>query len=87
MPKDWSVCLLKEPVHAEVIQIEEKAGIVLNKGLNDGLQPGMKLYLEDIRKLAVWRISEVSAKQSHAVPFGEVPTITIGEKLSTKIPD
>ncbi len=87
LPEEWKNCILDEPLKPEVIKVEEKSALVVNKGKDDGLRVGMKLYLDNSALLAIWKISEVSAKQSHAIPFGEVPTITIGQKLSTRIPN
>jgi hypothetical protein len=87
LPEEWNDCILDSPLKPEVLKVEEKSALVVNMGKNDGLRAGMKLYLDNSALVAVWKISEVSAKQSHAIPYGDVPTITTGEKLSTRIPE
>ncbi|MCI0442342.1 hypothetical protein L0152_03875, partial [bacterium] len=87
LPEEWNDCILDEPMKPEVIKVEERSVLVVNMGKDDGLRVGMKLYLDNSALLAVWKINEVSAKQSHAIPFGDTPEITLGEKLSTRIPD
>ncbi|MBI4647581.1 MAG: hypothetical protein HY738_13575 [Bacteroidia bacterium] len=54
LPPKWKYYLLKKPVDAEIISVEKypfddeykdiKSVVIINKGEQDGLKPGMKLY-------------------------------------------
>jgi hypothetical protein len=88
LPEEWQDCILDAPIDPEVIKVEDKF-ILLNMGHSDGLRIGMQLYLknrEEFTERAIWKIIEVNAKESRAIPYGSTPPISVGQKLSTRAP-
>jgi hypothetical protein len=89
LPEEWKDCLLPEPLDPEVIKVVEKSVLVLNMGHDVGLRVGMLLYLKHpyTEPRGVWEIIDVNAAESRAIPRGNSPSISIGQKLSTRPPD
>lgn len=88
LPEEWQDCILAEPLNPEVIKVEEKSVLVLNMGHDAGLRVGMLLYLKNpyAEQRGAWKITDVNATEARAVAQGNSPTISVGEKLSTRAP-
>jgi len=88
LPEKSRALLLKEPVTATIIDIEQgsatgKMVATIDKGTSDGLRAGMSLFLGDKAKFDMTRFQIISlSEQSAKVYISD--HLQVGDKLSTQ---
>lgn len=90
VPDEFKDYLLAHPVEAEIVDIgkrtDDKTIIILNRGKQHGLLPGMELHLtnERVESAIVTHVENERSMATMAPLFGEDPAPPIHWKLSTR---
>lgn len=92
VPDEFKDYVLAHPVEAEIVAIGERTGdktiVILNRGKQHGLLPGMELHVfdpdEQVDSATVTKVENSRSEAMMARPLGDEPPPRIGWKLSTR---
>lgn len=91
VPAEWEEYLLKRPVIAKIKEVKTNKNVLIDKGTESGLKPGMLVYAFDPGANVVWgtwNIEWVKHRRALASPlYDYAAPATVGVRVSTKRAD